>query len=533
MYSRQYKARKTSAKSSDTPVSNQFAPRPFVVQPQPQTPDLQTQQEKAEQSSNSFANISTFRPGYQPPSPPRIQMKLTIGQPGDKYEQEADRVAAGVVQRINSPQISQIQRLDAPEEEDKLQMKPFAGTIQRQEQSEEDKLQMKPIVQRLSVAGGMAATPDLEKSIQGMKGNGQPLAENIRQPMEQVFGTDFSRVKIHSDSKSDHLNQSIQAKAFTTGQDIFFRQGEYAPGTRGGQELIAHELTHVVQQRGGVVQRSHPRIDRQLPNTYTTSDNLIQRLDQEDVTSKTDKTLLKKIRDNYNNSLGLGKALYKYKGICFEDFDYYFEQATSLGGLEKTIDNAIKKAEAKKQADETKPTEVTTPEPTSPAISQPPSTTPTGSGQGNKTKKKKPPKQDITAQVFTGSPATKQEPVYVTKDATNPLIKEWIKQQPAGATIIKGEIIVKEDTVYIHATVRIRDTTVTDYPEYNQYNIETHYHPVPISKNFLHVKRSAGSDAGNVVKSTSWLIPGGAKTLNEAVAAWDSDHPTQKSKHTW
>ncbi len=271
MYSRQYKTRKTSAKSSDTPVSNQFAPRPFVVQPQPQTPDLQTQQEKAEQSSNSFANISTFRPGYQPPSPPRIQMKLTIGQPGDKYEQEADRVAAGVVQRINSPQISQIQRLDAPEE-DKLQMKPFAGTIQRQEQPEaEDKLQMKPIVQRLSVARGMAATPDLEKSIQGMKGNGQPLAENIRQPMEQAFGTDFSRVKIHSDSQSDQLNQSIQAKAFTTGQDIFFRQGEYAPGTRGGQELIAHELTHTLQQTGTTPLHSSSQSDKEQSSTSSYS----------------------------------------------------------------------------------------------------------------------------------------------------------------------------------------------------------------------------------------------------------------------
>jgi hypothetical protein len=69
--------------------------------------------------------------------------------------------------------------------------------------------------------------------------------------MGQAMGADFSGVKVHTDAQSDQLNQSIQAKAFTTGQDVFFRQGEYNPGSRGGQELIAHELTHVVQQKGG------------------------------------------------------------------------------------------------------------------------------------------------------------------------------------------------------------------------------------------------------------------------------------------
>jgi hypothetical protein len=98
----------------------------------------------------------------------------------------------------------------------------------------------------------MAATPNLETSIQGARGSGQPLDENIRQPMEKAFGgVDFSQVKVHNDAVSDQLNQSIQARAFTTGQDLFFRGGEYNPSSRGGQELIAHELTHVVQQVGG------------------------------------------------------------------------------------------------------------------------------------------------------------------------------------------------------------------------------------------------------------------------------------------
>ncbi|OCQ88948.1 hypothetical protein BCD64_04185 [Nostoc sp. MBR 210] len=229
MYKRQ-PSKGQSSTNHDAPV-NQFAPRRFVIQPQTeeveQTPaDLQAKSQTT--PINHPANIPIFPPGYQPPPPPRIQMKLSIGEPGDKYEQEADKLAKDVVQRINSSEISPLQAQSQPEEEDKLRAK--------------------PIMQRLSVGGGMAATSDLETSIQQARGSGQFLADSIREPMETAFGADFSGVKIHTDAQSDQLNKSIQAKAFTTGQDVFFRQGEYQPGSRGGQELIAHELTHVVQQ---------------------------------------------------------------------------------------------------------------------------------------------------------------------------------------------------------------------------------------------------------------------------------------------
>ena len=262
----------------------------------------------------------------------RPQAKLTIGQPGDSYEQEADSVAQQVMQRMAQPgnrqsiqrqeapeeeeelqmksldistlqrqempeeeelqmkpldistlqcqempeeeeelqmkplDISTLQRQEAPEEDEELQMKPLdISTLQRQEApEEEEELQMSPMVQRKG-QGGMAATPDLETSINQARGGGQPLGDNIRKPMEQAFGADFGGVKVHTDSRSDQLNQSIQARAFTTGQDVFFRQGEYNPGSRGGQELLAHELTHVVQQNGGTVQRSSlsPKVQRE------------------------------------------------------------------------------------------------------------------------------------------------------------------------------------------------------------------------------------------------------------------------------
>ncbi|MEH2399840.1 eCIS core domain-containing protein [Nostoc sp.] len=187
-----------------------------------------SQLEHARRYSHNIANIPLRRPDIP------IQAKLTIGEPGDKYEQEADETARQVVQRIHQPQSEKLQRESLPDEEE---------------------LQMKPMVQRVS-DGGMAATQDLEASINQARGGGQPLAKNIREPMEQGFGADFSRVKVHTDTQSDQLNRAIQAKAFTTGQDVFFRQGAYEPGSLGGQELLAHELTHVVQQNGGRVQRT-------------------------------------------------------------------------------------------------------------------------------------------------------------------------------------------------------------------------------------------------------------------------------------
>ncbi|MEH1780465.1 MAG: DUF4157 domain-containing protein [Nostoc sp.] len=189
----------------------------------------------------------------------RPQTKLTVNQPGDVYEQEADRVAQQVMQTMGESVSKQsVQREALPEEEEELQMKSLADTnisLQREAlPEEEEELQMKSLADtNISLqrqGGGVAATPDLETSIQQERGGGQPLSDDIRQPMEQSFGTDFSGVKIHTDSRSDQLNQSIQARAFTTGQDIFFRQGEYAPESHGGKELLAHELTHVVQQNG-------------------------------------------------------------------------------------------------------------------------------------------------------------------------------------------------------------------------------------------------------------------------------------------
>lgn len=222
-----------------------------------------------------------------------IQPKLTVGAVGDKYEQEADTVAAQVVKTINNPQPSaSVQREGGEEEElqmkplntiqregeeeEELQMKPERGAVQRRPvRSQISDLQMKPLniqrrpagrpnlllqmhnhrVQRQVGAQGGAVSGNLESSIQSAKGGGQPMGDSVREPMEQAFGADFSNVKIHTDSNADTLNRSLSSRAFTTGPDLFFKKGEYSPGSTGGQELLAHELTHVVQQGGAGIQK--------------------------------------------------------------------------------------------------------------------------------------------------------------------------------------------------------------------------------------------------------------------------------------
>ncbi len=208
-----------------------------------------------------------------------IQAKLSIGEPNDKYEQEADATASKVVQQINStPQDQSVQREESMEEEDEeLQMKPISS-IQRESAMEEDEeLQMKSLVQRRENLGGEEASTDLESSIQSARGGGQSLEPNLQAKMGQAMGADFSGVKVHTDSQSDQLNKSIQAKAFTTGQDVFFRQGAYEPSSRGGQELIAHELTHVVQQNGQAVnsiQRKTKNTEKKAIASAGNNDNL-------------------------------------------------------------------------------------------------------------------------------------------------------------------------------------------------------------------------------------------------------------------
>lgn len=93
---------------------------------------------------------------------------------------------------------------------------------------------------------------ETEQKIESLRGQGNPMADDIRQEMEGKLHADFSRVSIHTSGDADALCKQLSARAFTVGNDVFFAAGEYAPTTEAGRKLLAHELTHVVQQQKGV-----------------------------------------------------------------------------------------------------------------------------------------------------------------------------------------------------------------------------------------------------------------------------------------
>ncbi|MEG3936018.1 MULTISPECIES: DUF4157 domain-containing protein [unclassified Microcoleus] len=162
-----------------------------------------------------------------------VQRKLTLGTPGDMYEEEADRVARQVVDEIHS---SPFREQNAQSEEERIPAGGEAGRVQRQ------------ITVRSAGDAGGELSSEWEGELQRAKGGGQPLSPSVKEPMERAFGADFGGVRVHTGAQADRLARSIQAYAFTTGQDVFFRQGAYEPGSRRWEELLAHELTHVVQQ---------------------------------------------------------------------------------------------------------------------------------------------------------------------------------------------------------------------------------------------------------------------------------------------
>lgn len=186
-----------------------------------------------------------------------IQPKLKIGSPNDQYEQEADQVAEQVmlmpVPSTNGEnpvsrqtQVRYIQRICTDCE----------GDIQRQPiEEEEDELEEEETVQSKVLSGhNPAVSSDFKSSIQSLKGNGQSLPDSVRGYFEPSFGYDFSSVRIHTSNTAAVTAKSINARAFTLGKDIVFGSGQYLPNTKQGKKLIAHELTHVVQQGNGKIQ---------------------------------------------------------------------------------------------------------------------------------------------------------------------------------------------------------------------------------------------------------------------------------------
>jgi hypothetical protein len=151
---------------------------------------------------------------------------------------------------------SSVQRQETPEEE------MMSQRVQRQELEEEPQNMAMAQRQPQDFTHGGPVDSHIEAQINQSRGGGRPLEDSIRQPMEQAFGADFSDVRIHTDTKANNLNEAIQARAFTTDKNIFFKEGEYGLDRTAGQELLAHELTHVVQQTERVRRKEDKRSDQ-------------------------------------------------------------------------------------------------------------------------------------------------------------------------------------------------------------------------------------------------------------------------------
>jgi Domain of unknown function (DUF4157) len=170
----------------------------------------------------------------------RIYPKLEVGAANDPAEREADLAAEQVMRggKVSTGHAG------APDQPGALRMKANSAA-----------------------QGGMNAPASVESGIQKKRGKGGSLPQPIQQKLSHTFGTDFSGVKVHTDSTSQDMNAQLRAKAFTQGSDMFFGKGQYAPGTAEGDRLIAHEAAHVVQQNGaglihnkGLIQRATEKV---------------------------------------------------------------------------------------------------------------------------------------------------------------------------------------------------------------------------------------------------------------------------------
>jgi hypothetical protein len=216
-----------------------------------------------------------------------VQTKVAIGEPNDHYEKEADAMAdvvtsggtanknitsktQGQGETQSKPLAQQITPLvqRAPEEEaqakvQRAEEEEAQTKVQRAEEEEaqtkvqkmeeeepQAKLQRAEEEEEAQAKGATKSSvkPAMETSLKSKKGGGSKMDSKTKSEMETGFGADFSGVSIHTDSKAQEMSDEIGAQAFTYGNDVYFNQGKYNPQSQEGKHLLAHELTHTIQQ---------------------------------------------------------------------------------------------------------------------------------------------------------------------------------------------------------------------------------------------------------------------------------------------
>jgi hypothetical protein len=158
----------------------------------------------------------------------KVQPKLKVSTPGDAYELEADAMAERVVKKTESHGV-------------------IARSLKDTSDSEKKGKNNAPVRRKVSDDCGVTMSPDMISTLRTPQQSGEPLSDETRTVMEDAFSRDFSHVRIHKDHDAAGMNREIRARAFTYGNDIYFNQGQFSPETPEGKNLLAHELTHVVQ----------------------------------------------------------------------------------------------------------------------------------------------------------------------------------------------------------------------------------------------------------------------------------------------
>ena len=168
-----------------------------------------------------------------------VQTKLNIGSPNDRYEQEADHMADRLLSGRQKTDIHTI-----------------APVLQRKCSSCED--EEKKIHRKIAFPGATTRINSIESRLMQTKGRGNALPLSTQREMGRSFGADFSAVRVHDNSDAAQMNSALNAQAFTHRNDIYFNQGKYDPESNTGKHLLAHELTHTIQQ-GGISQQGAPQ----------------------------------------------------------------------------------------------------------------------------------------------------------------------------------------------------------------------------------------------------------------------------------
>lgn len=186
---------------------------------------------------------------------PLVQKKEEAPGKAQAEAEEEEEMQAKVDGQVEEEEEVQAKAEAQAEEEDELQA---AAQVEEEEEiqaqaeakeEEEEEVQTK---RQSGLNGQTVATPGVESRLKNSGDYGVKLDRNTRAEMENGFGTDFSRVNIHTNNEAVQLNKEMGAQAFTHGNDIYFNQGKYNPGSTNGKHLLAHELTHTIQQTGKV-----------------------------------------------------------------------------------------------------------------------------------------------------------------------------------------------------------------------------------------------------------------------------------------